>query len=297
MGRVTDGLYTRIWALGVRTRNRAKSAALLGSIEPTLLKLAPLLIPAPKGEVLATVGASMTMRIPPGYPAARTFAAGLYEPEMTRLFQAVVRPGTTIVDAGANVGYYTLLASSLCRPGGKVYAFEPDALNCSYLTDNVRANACSNVKVVRSALSNSTGTGRFVPDDYGAEGFLTGEAGHQLAMDVPVTTLDGFLETEGWPPVDVVKLDIEGSEERALQGMKGLMTRNPHIRLLMELNEPALSRSGASFESLAALLFDLGFVRGRRIEGNTRPFTVPDEFPTTKGSYNLILERDDGSAL
>src|SRR5438034_10835429 len=118
----------------------------------------------------------------------------------------------TVVDGGANVGYYTLLASSTVGDGGHVYAFEPDVRNLDYLRSNVAANLCSNVTVEGGALADLTGDAPFNRDPYGAEGFVGGTG---AAAIVRVVRLDDYFRVRQWPRVDLVKLDIEGGEPKA----------------------------------------------------------------------------------
>ena len=83
---------------------------------------------------------------------------GNWETAETSWFLRIVKPGDTVVDAGANTGYYTLIGSRLVGDKGKVYAFEPEPANFELLQKNVRLNGLSNVVLERKALSNRNGT-------------------------------------------------------------------------------------------------------------------------------------------
>jgi FkbM family methyltransferase len=80
-----------------------------------------------------------------------------WEPEMTEEFRRRVKPGMTLADIGANVGYYTILASRLVGPTGKVLAFEPDEDNLAYLRKNLAENGCGNVQVYPFAVGAKDG--------------------------------------------------------------------------------------------------------------------------------------------
>ena len=73
---------------------------------------------------------------------------GTYEPEQTRAFEELVKPGDTVLDVGAHVGYYTLLSSVLVGASGRVFAFEPNPRNYHYLDQHVYLNRCRNVTTV-----------------------------------------------------------------------------------------------------------------------------------------------------
>ena len=80
-----------------------------------------------------------------------------FEPGSTKVFKAVVRPGMTVIDSGAHVGYYSTLAAELVGPSGKVIAFEPEELSRSMLNQSIEENAYHNVLVVPMALSDKVG--------------------------------------------------------------------------------------------------------------------------------------------
>jgi FkbM family methyltransferase len=237
----------------------------------------------------------MQLTAPPGYPAARSYPSGLYEPEVTAFFKSLITPGMTVVDIGANVGYYTLLAAHLSGPAGRVYAFEPDPLSYQYLSANIALNNCPSVTAVQSAVSNRAGGGRFVVDPDGVEGYLTEDDSRDVAIEVTNTSLDSFLEKEGWPDVGLIKLDVEGGEKRVLEGMRQVSARNPSLALIMELNGRALTRSGATVDEVQFLLIDLGFSVGYVVERGMKSFPIASGIPRSQATYDLVLRKQDGS--
>lgn len=230
------------------------------------------------------------MRVPPGFPSGRTYAAGLYEPAVTKAILELVRPGMTVVDVGANVGYYTLLASRLVGPGGRVYSFEPVLSIFEVLLSNLRDNDCDNVTAELKAISDRSGDGRFLVDRYGTEGRLVAKGGHIV---VECTTLDEYFGALGWPAVDVVKMDIEGGEPAALSGMRELVQRSPRLHIILELNWPALRAAGWEHRELALLLYNLGFRKGRVLEREGETFELPWGLPRSQATCNLLLNKAD----
>jgi SAM-dependent methyltransferase len=89
------------------------------------------------------------------------FFLGTYEPEQTRSFQDLVRPGDIVYDIGAHYGYYTLLASELVGASGKVFAVEPCPRNLAFLRRHIALNGCSNVQVLELAIADQEGKERF----------------------------------------------------------------------------------------------------------------------------------------
>src|SRR3989442_6518964 len=94
--------------VGIRAFRLSRKFNLSTRLEPAFWRLARL-VPSMKGEVETTLPFGMTFRMPPGYRDARTVAVGLFQKDETRLFERLARPGMTIVDVGAYVGYFTLL--------------------------------------------------------------------------------------------------------------------------------------------------------------------------------------------
>jgi len=138
---------------------------------------------------------------------------GTYEPEQTRLAVELVRPGATVLDVGAHIGYYTLLFSRLAGPHGRVVAFEPSPRNLPVLRWHVARNRCANVRVEAAAVAAETGTARFTADT----GSGTGRLAESGTVEVRTIRLDDFLDAGG-PMPDVLKIDVEGAELAVLRG-------------------------------------------------------------------------------
>jgi FkbM family methyltransferase len=148
-----------------------------------------------------------------------------------------VRPGQVVYDVGANIGFFTILCARLVGPEGRVFAFEPMPANVATLRHNIAMNGLENVTVVEKALSFSSGTAELFISPWPAFHSLNVEgavkrdnrgrdAGAPIVVET--VTLDGFLRGHGGPVPDLVKLDVEGAELLALEGMREtLRTRAP----------------------------------------------------------------------
>ena len=177
---------------------------------------------------------------------AQLFLGGLYEKYETNLFKRVVSEGMTVVDLGANIGYYTLLLAKLVGRGGKVFAFEPDPDNFSLLLKNVEANGYDNVIPVRKAVSNKTGATKLFlcRENKGDHRIYDSHDGRE-SITVDVTTLDTFFENEQYP-IDLIKCDIQGAEMAALQGMTEIVLKNGSLKILIEFWPKVLQSFGFS---------------------------------------------------
>jgi FkbM family methyltransferase len=145
---------------------------------------------------------------------------GSYEWEKRLAFEAAVPRGGVVYDVGSNVGYYALLASELVGPSGKVVAFEPLARNLWYLEKHLSINHLGNVLVSRAAAWDRTGNVRFDPGPDNSQG----SAGDCGAIEISAITLDDFRALKDLPFPNVIKMDIEGGEYRALNGAIEILT-------------------------------------------------------------------------
>jgi len=152
------------------------------------------------------------------------FVTGSYEEGLPQVMAQLVRPGSVVVDVGANVGFYTLLLANLAGPTGRVHAFEPMPHALTRLRKHVTMNRLQNVEIHEAAASSSDGT---VPFYLGPVEHTSISSLHPLegstSIDVQCTTLDRALEKAG--PIDFIKMDVEGAEPEALAGAQHLLSR------------------------------------------------------------------------
>ena len=193
------------------------------------------------------------------------YVTGLYEPSTMLVLKRLLKPGSVFVDGGAHIGVFTLFAASLVGSSGRVIALEPSAREFSSLEANVALNRLTNVTLLREALSDRVGEQELLIADalhsgHNTLGSRLAYPGVQVAEAVGVrtTTLDELVKTEGLKNVDVVKLDIEGSECHALRGARALLS-SLCPALIVEVNRSALSAGGGSAEELEALLRGAGY--------------------------------------
>lgn len=138
---------------------------------------------------------------------------GTYEREQTLAFERLVKPGSVMFDVGAHVGYYTLLSSKLVGAQGKVVAFEAMPRNARFLRHHVSRNHCSNVEVIEGAVSDGPGVVRFAR----GTGTGTGRIAESGELEVRTMSLDDVAKERGLAP-SFIKIDVEGAEERVLDG-------------------------------------------------------------------------------
>ncbi|MBK8469817.1 MAG: FkbM family methyltransferase [Actinomycetales bacterium] len=168
--------------------------------------------------------------------------SGSYETTTRRVLEMVVAPGSTVVDVGANVGYFTMLAALLTGPTGRVVAFEPEPRNHALLVANVAENKLDQVHVIRAACADRVGTHELAVNtaESGWHRLVAADGSSNGLKRVPVTltTVDAVL---GDARVDVVKIDVEGHEGSVLAGMARTLAANPGVTVILE-HSPAQAR-------------------------------------------------------
>lgn len=193
-----------------------------------------------------------------------------YEPYTTDLFLAACRrfPRPTIVDVGAHVGYYTILAAK-ANPDATIWALEPEPYNFSLLCRNIRMNRCSNVRPLKKAAHSNSGTGRLYLDTHATRGWgrhsTRAPTGERTPRPAPVhnVALDELLEND---TVQVVKIDVEGAEPYVVGGMEKTLRASPEVVVFVELNPSLLPHEEALglLRRLQALAFDLYLIDDSR---------------------------------
>ena len=152
------------------------------------------------------------------------------------LFQRLIKPGNTVIEVGAHIGYISLYFSNLVGDNGRVYLFEPGNNNLPYLEKNIRD--INNITLVKKAVSNFVGKAAFFVENLTGQNnslnqnysvFQTNSlrafsAEQYVETEVAVVTLDQFLQEAQVHP-NFIKIDIEGAELLALQGMQTTLER------------------------------------------------------------------------
>ena len=217
--------------------------AVRGSLGPIAGRLILRLAPSANRPFLIH-GHRMVLASGDRYPPI-AMAMGRYEEKTTQLVQRLIKPGMVVIDVGAHVGYYTLLAAQRVGPTGKVYTFEPEPDNHALLLKNIELNGYRNVVATREAVSHRVGSSTLYLTglDNGRHSMYHNGLPERGSVVVETTTLDSFLESQGWPRVDLVKIDVEGAEMSVLTGMDRLLREYDDLKMILEFN-PSLLKSG-----------------------------------------------------
>jgi len=164
---------------------------------------------------------------------------GTYEKIITDLFEKFIKDNMVIYDIGANIGYYTLIASKLVGANGKVYAFEPFPKNILYLRKHININKIKNVEIFEKAVSNFVGKAKFSNGDNIVANTLCSDSPifqNEKLIEVDSISLDYLIENGEIFPPELIKMDIEGAEYDALLGSFNILSKYHPIIFLSTHN-------------------------------------------------------------
>ena len=227
---------------------------------------------------------SFQMDLDPSFPADNQFITqGIgYEPEITHLLLRVLKPGDRVADVGANVGYFTMMMASLVGRTGHVMAFEPGAANSTKLIHNRQLNGFAQVDVTpQPAWSREEKVTFYLSaDDSGGNalwdpGIWPDNPKSREKIDkreLDATTLDAVI---GEKKLRLIKLDIEGAEQHALEGADYLMSYYAPAYIVCELNPFALEQMGSSQAFLRTLMIHYGYSTFLLYRNGQMPKLIP----------------------
>jgi FkbM family methyltransferase len=185
-------------------------------------------------------------------------ASKIWEPYETSLVINHLKAGDIFLDIGANIGYYTILASAIVKESGIVIACEPDEANFKLLCENLSLNQVDNVIAVQAAVSDYEGSGHLYmsPDNMGDHRlYSSGEK----RVKTPIEVIDGRRLKSLSDRVDFIKIDTQGAEYHILRGLEDIVFDNKrHLKMIVEFWPFGLRMSGASGQQLLDVLTSFG---------------------------------------
>jgi FkbM family methyltransferase len=196
-----------------------------------------------------------------GYLRHRTFLSNgaRRDSSYVELFLRAHRSGLTVIDGGAHIGVYTVLAARAVGSAGRVFAFEPDRYNFGALSWNVRRLAEGAATLSGRALADRTGTASFHVSGgtLGSSLFARGDTAAVETVDT--TTIDDVLKGVDAAHGLLVKLNVEGAEGLVLEGMRETLERVGDVTLFAEVHPELLRAAGTDANEVLARLESAGF--------------------------------------
>jgi FkbM family methyltransferase len=179
-------------------------------------------------------------------------AMGRYEPASVRFIKQALQPGMTCIDAGSQTGFYTCVMASAVGETGTVYAFEPMPASYQLLLKNIQENGFgSRVRPYQLACSNCTTE---IEASEVGQMYVAGTVAGCPLVAMTAVRVDEIVHDA----VDLIKIDVEGHEPAAIEGMRDLIARS-HPIIVSECNEYWLQISNTSGREYIALLSSFGY--------------------------------------
>jgi FkbM family methyltransferase len=220
---------------------------------------------------------------------------GAWEPGVTQALRSLVKPGMTIVEIGANIGYFTTFLGRLVGPLGCVRAFEANPEIFDLLTENIDINglipfvraeqmlvcdSCGEREI--TLLERHRGSGSMLSF---TDAFVALYHDKKTTIGVPATTLDAYWKDQP-RSIDLVKMDAEGSEPMIVDGMRGIIAQ-PHLTVVCEFYKQFFAAGGPSAEAFLDAMLKHGFALRKITErGEILPI-----------SASALLASDEGAEL
>ncbi len=240
-----------------------------------ILKYLPRIVPKELGSFIAWLlrirrvpaqADGVTLSVDPASLfGARILEHGTHEPDMVRALKEVLREGEVFVDLGANEGFFSMIASQIVGPRGRVFAIEPQERLWPVILQNVILNDATNVALVPFAVSDSPGEAEIVvtPANNSGAASLVAE-GSPLSRfrpkrKVALRSLDELSDRYGFGSVGAMKVDIEGFELNALRSAGNLLKSKAIRNILIEIHPAHLAALHQSAEDVIGLLKQHGY--------------------------------------
>jgi FkbM family methyltransferase len=206
---------------------------------------------------------------------------GYWAQELTSLMRAALRPGMTFIDAGANIGYFSVLGSKLVGPAGRVFCVEVDPRNVEILRANLWRNGCSNAQVLPiAAWSEATELNLSVNPSGGAGSAVGFSSARDIA--VPAYRLDALISGQ----VDYMKVDCESTDHMVVSGAERLLRANPSMLTTVEFNPDHTSHTGHSPHEILEIYQRLGL----------KPYRIDLDGALYPTSFKRLAEAGSGDS-
>jgi FkbM family methyltransferase len=195
---------------------------------------------------------------------------GVWEPDISAWIRRTLRCGDGFIDIGANIGYYSLLASKLVGTQGVVVAVEPSPPIHSALTRHIRLNRRANIRAIQAAATEIRGNVKLFPGRPENIGKTTTLARDGDSIEVPGLPMSEVLDENEIRRARIIKIDVEGAELHVLRGLTPLLSwMRKDLEIVMEISSDAMKGSTKSGEEIFSIMRSHGFT-ARRLDNDYR---------------------------
>ena len=197
---------------------------------------------------------------------------GVYEAFESAWVRKVLKPWNVFVDVGAHIGYYSALAADVMDGAGRVYAFEPCPANFYLLQKNTSIYG-NLIKAFGMAVGEKVCQGELYLSSSNTGDHRLAQVADRQAIPVCVTTLDAALADV--EKIDLLKIDVQGSECQVMRGAREIIGRSPNIKGIVEYSPELLPLAGEKLTDFFDIFKSLGLRLFMRREKSIIPADVP----------------------
>lgn len=210
------------------------------------------------------------------------------------LLRQIVPPGATVLDIGANIGFYAKLLSTMVGQNGKVYCFEPDSTNFKYLQKNTRG--IKNIQQFNCAVSDKSDTIKVYKSKLLNVDHRTYPVNNYDSIEeIKALSIDELIADKTIAKVDVIKIDIQGYELTAFKGMVNLLSSNNNLKIVAEYWPHGFKRAGVSaiafYDFFDTLGYRFSIIDNKQLVPVSRQFIVDNNDKPFEFSFNVLIEK------
>lgn len=212
---------------------------------------------------------------------------GYYEPQIHKLIQSILKEGDIFFDVGANVGYFSVIASPIVGHSGKVFAFEPNPIVAQLLFQSIKKQPFSNIELIKKAVtSDGSDVLLKVLKNSGFSYTLPKRISAEKSSLVPSVALDDFKVLKcGNNCPRLIKVDVEGAEMDVLRGAERTL-RYCDTQVLMEIQNWTLQRYGHTVQDVFTYMKELGY------KALNCDFKVIKESDVSRDLYMVLFRKE-----
>ena len=257
----------------------------------------------PKNLTLLHLDSGLKLLVDPADRGVASFliTTGHYEPFECQLVSQTLTTGDWSLDVGGNIGYHAIHMAKAVGSNGQVISCEPAPQNFELLQKNIEQNGQANwVQCIAGAIGKQKGTTQLFlnPQNRGDHRIFSNQSEARESIEVPVYKLDDLVPPN--TPIKLVKLDIQGAEWMALQGMTRILSENENIHIFMEFWSDALRFAGADITAMIDFLLQQNFHAFQILESKSCLEALSKaafyDISTQSEEYNLLLAKKPQSS-
>lgn len=215
-----------------------------------------------------------------------------HEPVLTKFIRSVVPRGSNGIDVGAHIGYFSLLLADTIGPDGNVTSLEANPTNFALLQQTVNENGLTQIVPLHRAVTEKDGTITLSVSTGDSVDHRIFSVGDREEIEVPCTSLDSVVPKNS--TIDFIKMDIQGAEGFALEGMRRLIADQENLILVSEFEPWGLEESGYGAKRYTETLISLGFSLYDLNEKTgeltpTNPEILEQNYPVIKDQFTTLV--------